>query len=249
MPILEKKALLGVNFSIGNYDQVVEIVRHYLRERKPLSVCFTPVHGTVEAIDHPDFRDILNRSDLVMPDGQPIRWALNWRHGLKLKDRVYGPILTQRLLGSCTESDEVKIFLYGGATVGVLQDFLSYIESNHRKVQVVGSYREENIALQTLDLDSIRQTNANLVLVGTGCPIQERWLVENAPKLNCPVLGVGAAFSLLSGNLSMAPKWMQDRGLEWLYRLIKEPKRLWRRYLYTNSRFVLKLLAASLTRD
>lgn len=240
-PLLIKKELLGVNYSIGDYYDVIRIVQSHIKEAKSLSVCFTPVHGVMTSAEDNELRSALNKSDLVMPDGQPIRWALNALHKEKLHDRVYGPELTKKLLSSFSELNRARIFLYGGATEHTLSSFENYILKNHQYTDVVGSYREPDINKQTLTLDKIIDCNPNLILVGTGCPKQEKWIVNNTDMLKCPALGVGAAFSLLSGNLEMAPKWMQDSGLEWLYRIIKEPTRLWRRYFYTNSKFILEL--------
>ena len=242
MTQLNKKRLLGVNFSIGDYDQVVEIISRYCIEEEPLSVCLTPVHGIIESLDDLTFATALDSADMVLPDGQPVRWALNAIHNTKLQDRVYGPELTKRLLASFTAEFRGRLYLYGGATPEVLRDFTNYIHDTYPYVKVVGRFREPDIGKQTLKIDTIVAANPNLILVGTGCPIQEKWIVANAKKLNSPALGVGAAFSLLSGHLNMAPTSMQNMGLEWLYRLMKEPKRLWKRYLYTNSRFILELI-------
>ena len=136
----------------------------------------------------------------------------------------------------------LRIFLYGGTTPKVLEDLKSYIKCNFPKVLIVGSYREDNFGQQTIDMALLQASKPHLVFIGLGCPAQEIWIENNKTKVNAVMMGVGAAFSFYSGATQMAPFWMQDHGLEWAYRLYKEPLRLWRRYFYYNSYFVVLVI-------
>jgi exopolysaccharide biosynthesis WecB/TagA/CpsF family protein len=178
----------------------------------------------------------LNAFDLVAPDGQPVRWALRWLHGERLRDRVAGPDLTTRLCRRLAENG-LSVFFFG-SSADVLEAIRSRLEQDLPALRIAGmepsSFRqlsvEENIAL----MERIRASGADVVLVGLGCPRQEVFVYENAPALSRPVLAVGAAFNFLAGDVARAPLWMQGAGLEWLYRLAREPRRLWRRYLVLN---------------
>ena len=174
---------------------------------------------------------------MVVPDGQPVRWAMNCFYDMGLKDRVYGPFLMQSLLEEANQAG-MSVFLYGGKTKKVLSDLSLSIQKDYSKVNVCGVYREDSIGIETLSIEFLNECEPDIVFVGLGCPNQEKWIAKNGDSLNAVTIGVGAAFNFYAGEVAMAPRWMQDLGLEWLYRLRMEPRRLWKRYLYTNSYFV-----------
>ena len=190
-----------------------------------------------------EHRHRLNQLELVVPDGQPVRWALNLLYGAKLKDRVYGPSLMLKTCEAAAEND-VPIFLFGGKQE-LLDDLEKHLVAKFPKLVVAGKLPSK---FRTVDhqekLEIIKEINnsgAGITFVGLGCPRQEVWTYEFKDRLKMPVLAVGAAFNFHAGQLDQAPKLMQDAGLEWLYRLVKEPARLWQRYLILNP-YYLSLL-------
>lgn len=205
-----------------------------------MSVSALAVHGLVEAYNNPVLRQKVNNIDLVVPDGQPIRWALNFFFNARLKDRVYGPTLTVHLLQQAAEKG-LPVFFYG-STVQTIEKLTQLLPLRFPGLKLAGMqpdrFRESTWDKQEEDRETIRQSGARLVFVGRGCPRQEHWVADNCNHLDMPLIAVGAAFDFLAGNVSQAPAWMQRAGLEWLYRLVKEPGRLWKRYLFTNSQFI-----------
>src|SRR5262249_17413495 len=168
----------------------------------------------------------------VTPDGQPVRWAMNALHGAGLQERVYGPTLMRRLCESA-EAEGISVYFYGGRPE-VLARLVQRLGSAFPRLSIAGSssppFRpltpEEDVA----DIERIISSQAQLVFVGLGCPRQERWAYDHRAQLGRPVVCVGAAFDFHAGALRQAPGWMQSRGLEWFFRLVMEPRRLWRRY-------------------
>jgi N-acetylglucosaminyldiphosphoundecaprenol N-acetyl-beta-D-mannosaminyltransferase len=189
----------------------------------------------------------LNSFDLVVPDGQPVRWALNWVHGTGLPDRVDGPGLTLRALEMAAK-EGLPAYFYG-STNPMLAKLIARLKQLHPELIVAGAepskFRsldaEERIALA----ERINQSGAAIVFVGLGCPRQEVFAYEMKDLLPMPMLAVGAAFAFIAGELEQAPGFMQRHGLEWCYRLGQEPRRLWRRYLLLNP-YYLFLLAEQL---
>lgn len=240
--------VLGVAVSSVDYEGVTQAIVDAARDKRPLKVTAQAVHGIVTAALDKHHRYRLNRFDIIAPDGQPVRWALNLLHGRGLKKRVYGPDL---MLEVCRRAAEegLSVYLYGS-----LPEVLDLLEANlmrrFPKLKIAG-IRKGLFRLGTEEekadiVADIRASKADIVLVGLGCPRQEIFLHEYADLLDRPMLAVGAAFHFHAGLLPQAPGWMQDRGLEWLFRLIKEPTRLWKRYLLLNPRF-LTLLALQWT--
>lgn len=233
--------VLGVGLSVLNLRTAVAAIAEAVRERRKGYICVTGVHGVMEAQDHPDFKEILNRAFLCTPDGMPMVWMGRW-HGHKEMDRVYGPDL---MLEVCawSEASGCRHFFYGGAP-GVAEELANRLTKRFPRLQVAGCYTppfrplnpQEESALQ----EQIRQTRPDILWVGLSTPKQEKFMVEYLPKLEVTLmLGVGAAFDFHAGRVSQAPRWMQRSGLEWFYRLCCEPRRLWKRYLRNNPLFVL----------
>ncbi len=233
--------LLGVDVDAVDYEAAVSRIVDAAIEGRHLGVSALAVHGVMTGHDDEEQRFRLNALDLVVPDGQPVRWALNALHGTGLRDRVYGPTLTLEVCRAAAAAD-LPIYLYGSQPQ-VLQALLANLQRLHPGLRVVGSrpslFRVATAQEQQDIAAQIRASGAAICLVGLGCPRQEVFVYEHRDLLPMPVLAVGAAFDFHAGMLDQAPGWMQDRGLEWLYRLIKEPRRLWHRYLILNPRYVL----------
>ena len=229
--------VFGLNYAVVDYQQASDIIIEEAKHNHSFGVFALPVHGVVEAKKSPKFYEATQKTNLIVPDGQPIRWAMNSFHKVNLKDRVYGPELTLHVLRKANELG-LNVYLYGGATQEILDGFAQFIKKQFPKVNIVGKYREDKADGNTFDYNEVNQANAHILLIGRGCPRQEIWTSQHLGKVNAVMMAVGAAFSFHSGHLDQAPNWMQKAGLEWLFRFIKEPRRLWKRYLTTNSYFI-----------
>jgi exopolysaccharide biosynthesis WecB/TagA/CpsF family protein len=163
---------------------------------------------------------------------------MNFIFNAKLKDRVYGPTLTLHVLQKAHE-EKLNVFLYGGNSDETLDKFATFVNKKFPSVTIVGKYREDKPDGNTLDAELINKLATNILLVGRGCPHQELWIANNTNHVHAVMMGVGAAFSFHAGVLQQAPTWMQNNGLEWLFRLSKEPRRLFKRYFVTNTIFLI----------
>jgi N-acetylglucosaminyldiphosphoundecaprenol N-acetyl-beta-D-mannosaminyltransferase len=244
-----KGNILGVDVDAIDYGGIVDRVLAGARERRPLSVTATAVHGIMCAVLDRQHRFRLNMHDIVAPDGQPVRWALNLLHGARLADRTYGPELTLRILAAAAEHG-IPVCFYGSRPE-VLHALCARMTERFPALQIADSrpslFRRSTADEQADIVAAIRRSGARIVFVGLGCPRQEVWAYENARDLSLPVIAVGAAFDFLAGLLPQAPPALQKRGLEWAFRLWQEPRRLWRRYLYLNPAFLV-LLTSQLLR-
>lgn len=244
-----KQNVLGIRVDAVDYEAAVQRIMDAARDRRPYAVSALAVHGLMTGVLDRNHRFRLNKFDLLTPDGQPVRWAMRWLHGVKLPDRVYGPRLT---LEVCRRAEEEgrSIFLFGGSEA-LLAKLQAQLAERFPKLKIAGSlaskFRKLTPAERDETIATIRASGAEITLVGLGCPRQEVFTYEFREALSMPVLAVGAAFNFIAGDLAQAPKYLQDRGLEWLYRLSKEPRRLWRRYLLLNPLYV-GLLLLQLTR-
>lgn len=211
--------------------------------RTPKYVCVANVHMTMESWDDDAFRTIVNGADLVVPDGMPLVWALRLL-GVRSATRVRGPDLMRQVVVAAARTD-VPIAFYGGS-----QDVLTALVNALRvevpnadiRLAISPPYRPLTPEEQLTDLDRLRDSGARIIFVGLGCPKQERWMAATSAELAAVLIGVGAAFDFHAGTVKEAPRWLQNAGLEWLFRLSQEPKRLWGRYLRHNPRFVGLLL-------
>lgn len=235
-----KLPIFGIYYAVVDY----EIATHYIIEcaikRERCGVSALAVHGLMEAYNESEFRAQVNKLDLVLPDGQPIRWALNFFYKCNLKDRVYGPDLTVKVLEQANELG-LSIFLFGSKPE-TLELLSKNILAKYNAIKIVGMqadrFRAATVEEDALDIELINSLKPNIVLVGRGCPRQEKWVSDHLLTIQVPMMAVGAAFDFLAGTLDQAPDWMQRNGLEWFYRLYKEPGRLWKRYLFTNTQFL-----------
>lgn len=236
--------VLGVRVNAVQIPQVIDWMEYCIHDRgRARYVAVTGMHGVTESHQNPEFRSILKDADLVVPDGMPLVWLGRLRGFSHLERRVYGPELMETF---CRETGaKYRHFFYGGAPG--IADRLAQVEQERHGIRIAGTYcppfrpltAEEDKAVIAM----INEAAPDVVWVGLSTPKQERWMYEYRNRLNVPLLlGVGAAFDLNSGQLKQAPEWMRERGLEWLFRLLAEPKRLWRRYLVQGSRFVWNVL-------
>jgi N-acetylglucosaminyldiphosphoundecaprenol N-acetyl-beta-D-mannosaminyltransferase len=231
--------ILGVGVSAVNMDTALRQTELLLDRGEQGYVCVTGVHGIMEAQSDDAFREILNHSFLTTPDGMPTVW-LGRVHGFKDMNRVYGP---DYMLGLCQRSVTrgYRHFLYGGKP-GVAEELRADLTRRFPGLQIVGTYTPPFRPLNPGEEEDLRSqleaSQADVLWCGLSTPKQERFISTYYHQMPVKLMvGVGAAFDLLSGNLSEAPDWMKRAGLQWLYRLIREPKRLWRRYLLNNPKF------------
>lgn len=241
--------LLGIKINAIDYSAAVKQIIESAQQCQPLSVSALAVHGVMTGVLNAEHGYRLNQLDLVVPDGQPVRWALNWLYRCGLKDRVYGPTLMLKVCDQAAQKG-LPIYLYG-STPGVLKALSHNLQQTFPNLSIAGMqpsyFRQVSPQEQIQIATDIRNSGAKIVFSGLGCPRQEVWIYENIGLLEMPTLAVGAAFDFHAGLLSQAPPWMQKRGLEWLYRLGQEPRRLFRRYAYLNPLY-LYLLALQLTK-
>lgn len=244
MAIPGRHHLLGVHLHATDYASATGHIIEAARERRPLAVTALAVHGVMTGRTDADQCARLNQLDLVTPDGQPVRWALNWLHRTGLKDRVYGPFLMLHVCERAAKED-LSVYLFGGDTA-MLQALSAFLTARFPQLRIAGTqpsrFRRASDAEWAADVETLRASGAGIVFCGLGCPRQEAWVHEMRSALNRPLIAVGAAFAFWSGRQPMAPAWMQRSGLEWLFRLLREPRRLAGRYLIYNPWFVAALL-------
>jgi exopolysaccharide biosynthesis WecB/TagA/CpsF family protein len=241
---LGKRNVLGVLVDAIDYEAATEQVVAAARERRPLALTALAVHGVMTGVLDRAHNARLNAFDVVTPDGQPVRWALNLLHRAGLRDRVYGPELTLRVLARCAE-EGLPVYLYG-STDETLSRLVPALERMFPALKFAGveasKFREARPGEDAEIADRIRSSGARLVLVGLGCPRQEIFAYAMRPLLDMPLMAVGAAFDYHAGLLRKPPSWMQRAGLEWLWRLGLEPKRLWHRYVVLNPAYLARLV-------
>lgn len=235
--------VLGVGVDAVQIPTVVAQIERWISERISCHfIAVTGMHGVTEAQHDLLFKLILNSADLVVPDGMPLVW-LGRRYGHPLKRRVYGPELMQSF---CSATGAAYRHFFFGGVPGVAAS-LGQVLNEKYKINVVGSYsppfRPPSVEEEDQILAVIRAAKPDVLWVGLSTPKQERWMYEHRSKVCVPVLvGVGAAFDLNSGRSRQAPRWMREHGLEWFFRLMQEPRRLWRRYLVYGSEFVWNVI-------
>lgn len=235
--------ILGMRVDRTSYDDAVSRIVGWVQSRTPAYVCVATVHMVMEAHDVPAFRQVVNEAALVTPDGMPLVWCLR-RLGLRDATRVYGPDLTPRIVTKAAELG-IPVGFYGG-TENSLNRLTTMLRESYPALRIAYAYAppfrplssEEDQRVEREIIDS----GVRIVFVGLGCPKQEQWMADHVKRLDAVLVGVGAAFDFLTKTKPQAPRWMMAAGLEWVFRLATEPRRLWRRYLKQNPRFVMGLV-------
>ena len=238
----EKLHIISVAIDRISFHQSLEDVMTWALERRSSYICFANVHMTIEAYKNRSFLEKVNKADLILADGKPIAASCKLLHNKK-QERISGMDFIPRILAKANEKD-LSIFIYG-STSDVINAFKEKINADFSNTYFAGaisppfrSLTEEEIKN---DIEKINHSGAHLVFVSLGCPRQEKWMADNSGKINAVLLGIGGALPVAAGIRKRAPKWMQHMALEWLYRLFQQPKRLFTRYLYTNSWFIFLL--------
>jgi N-acetylglucosaminyldiphosphoundecaprenol N-acetyl-beta-D-mannosaminyltransferase len=233
------RRILGMRVDATSYAETAAAVVELARAGAGGMICVANVHMVMEAFDDPGFRRTINAADRVTPDGVPLVAALR-SLGLARARRVYGPTLTPRVCERAAEAG-LRVGFYGG-TPEVLAALTRSLSARFPQLDIAFAhappFRPLTPAEDAAVVSAIHDAGVAILFVGLGCPKQERWMGDHREVLDCPMLGVGAAFDFLAGAKSQAPRWLQRLGLEWLFRLLVEPSRLWRRYLLGNPRFL-----------
>jgi N-acetylglucosaminyldiphosphoundecaprenol N-acetyl-beta-D-mannosaminyltransferase len=236
--------VVGTRVNLTTYSDATDIVVDWSNRRDSRYICVANVHTLMEASDSQEFKRLVSGADLTVPDGMPLVWLLRLK-GQRSQQRVYGPTLMLYVMEAAAR-DGIPVGFYGGKPE-VLQSLINQMQARYQDLNAAFSFsppframsREEDAAI----VEQINQSGARILFVGLGCPKQEIWMAEHRGRVKAVMLGVGAAFDFHSGVKRQAPAWIQRIGLEWLFRLIQEPRRLWRRYLYHNPRFIALALA------
>nr|WP_205861443.1 WecB/TagA/CpsF family glycosyltransferase [Planosporangium flavigriseum] len=240
-----KRNVLGVLVDALDYDAATEKVVAAARQGRPFALTALAVHGVMTGVADRPHNSRLNAFDVVAPDGQPVRWALNLLHGTKLRDWVSGPELVVRVLSRMAD-EGLPVYLYG-STPEVLGRLSASLSRRFPGLRIAGAepskFRPALPGEDRAIAERIARSQARLVLVGLGCPRQEIFVHALRPLLDLPLMAVGAAFDYHAGRMRSAPRWMQRSGLAWAWRLMLEPRRLWRRYLILNPEYLARLAA------
>jgi N-acetylglucosaminyldiphosphoundecaprenol N-acetyl-beta-D-mannosaminyltransferase len=238
--------VLRTGIDAVSYRLAVDMIEKWSCLAESHYVCAANVHMLMEAYDSPEFMRVISQADLVTPDGAPLVWMLRMK-GYRTQERVYGPTLMLHVLEAAARKN-LPVGFYGGKPE-VLNALIERMRARYEGLSVVFScsppFREVSQEEDLAIIEQINRSGARILFVGLGCPKQEIWMAEHCGKVKAVMLGVGAAFDFHAGIKPQAPTWMQTLGLEWLFRLFTEPRRLWKRYLYHNPRFVF-LAAADL---
>jgi N-acetylglucosaminyldiphosphoundecaprenol N-acetyl-beta-D-mannosaminyltransferase len=253
LPTLPSREILGMRVDATSYDDAILRISTWAKRGESRYVCIGAVNNVMSAYDDPAYMRQMNGADLTTSDGMPLVWGLR-RLGVPSATRVYGPELTPRLCAAAAELG-IPIGFYGGHEE-VLEEMVAILRDRHPALDVAYAFsppfRPLDETEQASIVDEIAASGARILFVGLGAPKQERWMAEHRERVPAVMVGVGAAFDFIAGRTRQAPTWMQRAGLEWLFRLLVEPRRLWRRYLLQNPRFIVlfgrQLLLAALRR-
>jgi N-acetylglucosaminyldiphosphoundecaprenol N-acetyl-beta-D-mannosaminyltransferase len=237
------RPILGVHLAVSNYEDVVQKSLCWARERQSRALVFCTVHMVMEAVDNPAFMSLLNRADMINADGMPLAWAMR-SLGEKNAQRVCGPDTTAAVLAAAEKSG-LSVGFYGGSPAA-LKALVAAVRAQYPRLKIAffesPPFRaltpEEDAAV----VERMASSGLQLLFVGLGCPKQEFWVMEHIGKVQAVMFAVGAAFDFIAGSKRRAPRWMQRCGLEWVFRLASEPRRLAMRYLKHNPRFVIQFL-------
>lgn len=242
----DKVDLFGVSVTPTTYAEAAQLIVDAARKKQSALVSCYSTHSLVEACCKPTLSEAAACFDMITPDGQPVRWALNILHQTGLNDRVYGPELTLKVCGLAA-AQGVGVYFYG-STPEVISALQANLAIRFPDLNIAGSEAPPFRALTAIEkadtVARINRSGAGIVFIGLGCPKQDYFAYEHRHNIKAVQVCVGAAFDFHAGTQKMAPAWMQKRGLEWLFRFSREPRRLWRRYAITNSIYLLLLAKA-----
>lgn len=233
---MKEESILGVNIAVTNMNEVVTYILDNIEKLRGKYICVSNVHTTVMSYENPEYLNVQNSADLRLPDGKPLSLVCKKR-GFKEASRVTGPDLMEELF----KINNLSHYFYG-STEETLEKLKQNLEIKFPNIKIAGMFSppfrnlDENEDKQIIDM--INQSGADILWVALGAPKQENWMFEHKDKINALMIGVGAGFDYHAGNIKRAPKWMQKLSLEWLYRLFQDPKRLFKRYLKTNFKFI-----------
>jgi N-acetylglucosaminyldiphosphoundecaprenol N-acetyl-beta-D-mannosaminyltransferase len=240
LPDLERRYVIGQRLDATSYRDATQRIVNWAQRGESRYVCVSNVHMVMEGRDATSFRALVNESDLVTADGVPLVWCLR-ALGVASASRVYGPSLTLHVCEAAAV-EGIPIALYGG-TEESLQRFVHFLERRFPMIDIVCAiappFRSIDRKEDDVYMGKIAESGAKILFVGIGCPKQEKWMASHCGRLDVTMIGVGAAFDFHTGNVRQAPAWMQQIGMEWFFRFMMEPKRLWKRYAWHNPRFVL----------
>ena len=245
-----KLPVFGVPVSATTYAELADAILRAVREQRPARITAIAVHGLMTAVNDAGFRTMLDTFDALAPDGQPVRFALNVLHHAGLPDRVRAVDLTL-LVCERAARERVKIYLFGSRP-DVVQALKEALLRQFEGLEIVGSeagvYRPLTASEDTALVERINSSGADLLLIGLGCPFQETFAYHHRAQIRPVQMCVGSGFDIVSGKKLNAPQWIQRAGLEWLFRLAQEPRRLWKRYLATNAQFMAYFVIAVVRR-
>ena len=241
--LMRHHKLLNLDIMLGEYDEFMAEIMGLARSNGSGYVCLVNVHMFIEAQMSQPFLHVVNNATIATPDGMPIAWALKFLYGIK-QPRVAGMDLLPDLLARA-EASETPVFFYG-STEKMLTATRKHLQTTYPRLQVAGTVSPPFRALTPEEdeehVRTINNSGAKLIFVALGCPKQENWMNRVTGRINGVLIGVGGALPVMVGEAKRAPKWMQNSGLEWVFRLLQEPKRLWKRYLSTNLSFIKMLV-------
>ena len=241
--------ILNFPISIGKYQDYIEYIMNSASNGRSQYIYVANVHMVVEAFWNKSFSEKVRHAGLVTPDGKPLTWALRLLHGIK-QDRVAGMDILPALLKQ-SETNQTPVYIYGG-TENLLNRTQNYLDRHYPNLHIKGLYSPPFRALtpeeEERTIERINTSGVKLLLVVLGSPKQEQWMASMAGRINAVMIGIGGALPVLIGMQKRAPKWMQRTGLEWLFRLWQEPRRLFKRYFVTNSVFLYLLSRELVTR-
>jgi N-acetylglucosaminyldiphosphoundecaprenol N-acetyl-beta-D-mannosaminyltransferase len=232
--------VLGIHIDALGWNEAIGRLLGWARQNESRYVTICNAHVVVTASQDSAYRTVIESSDMATPDGAPVAWMLR-RQGFAGQQRINGPDLTWALASSC-EAEDVSVYFYG-STAETLAKLRQRLLAAFPALRVAGMesppFRQLSLEEDSQAVERMNASGAGIVFVGLGCPKQERWMAEHRGRVQAVMIGVGAAFDFHAGTVSRAPAWMRNNGLEWLHRLASEPRRLWKRYLVTNSLFVV----------
>jgi N-acetylglucosaminyldiphosphoundecaprenol N-acetyl-beta-D-mannosaminyltransferase len=238
--MLERCKIINMEVDVTTLQRSIQEVHLLTKADLGAYVCVSNVHMCIEVFDSKEFASVVNSADLIIPDGKPLSWAQKLL-GHKDAEQVRGQDIMNALCAASGEKS-LNIGFYGGSSENLLDKVKDNLLTSYPDINITYAYSPPFRSLTEAEdnevVTVINDADVNVLFVGIGCPKQERWMAAHKDKLNCVMLGVGAAYDFIAGEKKHAPRWIQKIGMEWLFRLCSEPKRLWRRYFSTNPRFI-----------